>query len=105
MSKKNHASIQRQTASSPGVTSRVRASGGKCRPHREKTTRVSRNAVRRQIIPGKGSVRVASSPGRKNFEERCLARVATNQATRTQGVPMESARVVSQNAAMVIVAR
>lgn len=100
MSRKNHASIPRQTASSPGAASRVRVSAAKCRPHREKTTRVSRNAARRQSSPGKGGVRVVNSPGRKNIEGRCLVRVATNLAARTQGVPMESARVVNQTAAM-----
>jgi hypothetical protein len=105
VSKKNHAPIQNRNAGNPGVASRVKASAARCFRPRMRTIRVSRNAVRRQSLPGKGSVLVANSPGMKNIKQRCTIRVATSLAAKTLGVPMESARVVNPIVAMATVVR
>lgn len=105
MSKKNHAPTQHRNAGNPGATNRVKASAARCLRPRVRTIRVSRNAARRRRIPGKGSVLVVSSPDVKNIKQRGTIRVATNLAARTQGVPMESARVVNPIVAMATVAR
>lgn len=105
VSKKNHAPTQRRNAGNPGGTSRVKASAARCLRPRVRTIRLSHNAARRQSLPGKGSVLVVSSPYVKNIKQRCIIRVATNLAARTQGVPMESARVVNPIVAMATVAR
>lgn len=72
----------------------MKESGWKCRPHCEKTTRVSRNAAHRRRISGKGNARVAGSPGMKSIEERCIIRVAKIAVVITKNDPEESARVV-----------
>ncbi len=105
MSKKNHAPTQRRNASNPGATSRVKASAARCLRPRVRILRVSRNVVHKRKARGKGNVLVVSSPDVKNIKQRCIIRVATNLAARTQGVPMESARVVNPIVAMATVAR